>query len=282
MWKSSSASEAVNFSTSRGLLFGSEAGQRLEARGVEHGAGGAGLELGDFDFAVAVRPDVVEDEQRLALTQPLFGGVALAVGREGLDVDGQAFDQFGGDGVERALAAGLEDDGVEVFLGVPGELQGEGGLAGAGLAVEEEDHGLAGEGAAQLLEIRAATDEVLGAILGQTEEALDALALLEPGDGLAKGLLLVAARVDVVLGAQQLGQGMVAQHHDAEARLLLGHLAGQDGGPFFFGPFGGGSVGRPDEERDIAPLEAFFDFGDEVFVLFDVDLAEPGFRSARR
>src|ERR1019366_10734549 len=169
-----------------GLLFGREAGQRFEARGVEHGAGRAGLELGDFDFAVAVGPDVVEDEQRLALAQPLLGGVALAVGREGLYVDGQALDQFGGNGVERALAAGLEDDGVAVFLGVPGELQGEGGLAGAGLAVEEEDHWLAGEGGAQLLEIWAATDEVLRAILGQTEEALDALALLDPGDGLAK------------------------------------------------------------------------------------------------
>ena len=128
-----------------------------------------------------------------------------------------------------------------------------------------------------MLEIRAATDEVLRAILRQTEEALDALALLEPGDGLAKGLLLVAARVNVVLGAQQLGQRMVAQHHDAEARLLLGHLAGQDGGPFFFGPFGGGSVGRPDEQRDIAPLQSLVDFGDEVFVLFDIHLAQPGF-----
>ncbi|HEY4930966.1 MAG TPA: hypothetical protein VII23_05300 [Terriglobales bacterium] len=260
-----------------GLLFGGEAGQRLEARGVEHGAGGAGLQLGNFDFALAVGPDVVEDEQRLALAQPLSGGVALLIGREGLDVDGQALDQLRGDGVERALAAGLEDDGVEVFLGVPGELQGEGGLAGAGLAVEEEDHGLAGEGAAQLLEIRAATDEVLGAILGQSEEALDALALLEPGDGLAKGFLRVAARVDEVLGAQQLGQGVVAQHHDAEARLLLSHPAGQNGGPFLFGPFGGGGVGRPDEQRDIAPLEAFFNFADEIFELSDINLTQPRF-----
>jgi len=70
---------------------------------------------------------------------------------------------------------------------------------------------------------------------------------------------------------------LIAEEDDAETGLLLGNLAGEDRGPFRFGPVGGGSVGRPDEQGDFAPLEAAFDFGDEVGLHGDVELAEPSF-----
>jgi len=57
--------------------------------------------------------------------------------RKRLNVDGQALDQFGGDVIEWAPAAGQEHDNVKVLLRLPGKLQGQGGFAGAGLAVEE-------------------------------------------------------------------------------------------------------------------------------------------------
>jgi hypothetical protein len=172
-----------------GGLLRSNAGQRLPPRGVEHRAGGAGLKLSNFEFALVVGPHVVEHQQRLALAQPLFCRGALLVGRERLDLNGHALDQLASDGVERALATGLEDDGVEVFLLVPGELQCKSGLAGSGLAVEEKLAGLGEEGSMKLREVFSAADEVLRAIFGQVNGRLEAgkalrgFAALEPVDG---------------------------------------------------------------------------------------------------
>ena len=69
---------------------------------------------------------------------------------------------------------------------------------------------------------------------------------------------------------------MIAQQDDAEPDPLLAHLAREDRGPLFFRPVRLGGVGRPHHQRDVALLQALFDFGDEVFVLLDVDFAEPG------
>lgn len=52
---------------------------------------------------------------------------------------------------------------------VPGETQGEGGLARARLAVEQEHARLGGERVLQSREVGATADEVLRAVVGQVD-----------------------------------------------------------------------------------------------------------------
>ena len=122
----------------------------------------------------------------MALPQPLLCFITLLVRRKGLDINGQAFDQLRGDDIERAAAANLEDGGIEVFLCLPCKLQGERGLASAGLAVKEQDRRLGGKRVAQMGELCRAADEVLRAVVGKIDggfestKALRALAAVEP------------------------------------------------------------------------------------------------------
>jgi len=118
--------------------------------------------LGEFELLHIGRPYVVEYQQRLPLTKPFLCCGALHVRRAHLNVNRQTIGEFGGDRVERALAAELKNDSVEVLLCLPGEAQRQRGLARTRLAVQQEGRGLGGEGGAQPFEIGAATDEVSG------------------------------------------------------------------------------------------------------------------------
>ena len=227
-------------------------------------------------------PDIIEDQQRLAGLEPFDRFFSLLVGWARLYVDGKTLDQLGSDGVERALAAGVEDDGVEVLLRLPGELQRQGGFPRTGLAVQQKYRRLGGESVAQKIEIGDAADEVLRAVVGQVDgrfqsgEALRGFAALEPGDGVVDPLLVTGGCIDVVLGVEQRREAVLVKHDQADADARLLDFLLQSGGPLLLRPSRPGCIRRPDEQQKIGTFEAFADFGDEVCAGLNFYFAEPG------
>src|SRR5262249_24567209 len=129
------------------------------------------------------------------------------VRRQSLPVDGKTMREFGADCGDLPRTARLVDHGIEVLLGVPRETQSQHGLPCAGFPVKKKCSRFENQHFAQTRKVCFSADEVFRSVVGkidgsmQTGEALKALPLLQPCDGLPQAGFLVRTSINVVPGA---------------------------------------------------------------------------------
>ena len=102
----------------------------------------------------------------------------------------------------------------------------------------------------------------------------DGLVGEEKGFDFAKAVEVVVAEVDVLVGAQEAGDGAIAVEDGDEFGLLVIGLVPEGVGPFFADPVGVNGIGGEDEDDEVG-IEALTDFVDDVLAGEDFAFVEP-------